>query len=361
MIKKSFQFISFNRAMRLSLLALFVFCVFFNSEAEKRFWNKGRGYDPWDNATAEGIMIENLTDTLQYSFYKLPNPTEKISISFREKNFNSHPSKKYSYYRKDGKEESVSNPAWGIFLTTSSDTVIISVRQQEIKRIADDETGLKITVQNFGDKSKSEEVITGNVNPFSGDNLWTIKIEEANLLVSLGEIGKIDRIVRPVSGDILGFGFFTEWGGKILVSDIEIDYSTEAAKNNIPETDDLDGYFSLSKDFLEGYWAIFDRELEESMLQLGGDYLFACIKEGIEYLFVYLEGAQVNATQWHRGDIKLKLSPSRFPGIYDVTWYDSMKLPMGKEIKAERGEGETLLIQFPYQQSKIRLRKIKSI
>lgn len=81
------------------------------------------------------------------------------------------------------------------------------------------------------------------------------------------------------------------------------------------------------------------------------------MKDNGRYLLIYLSGAKINPTFWKTGMVKAILNPDPYPDTYSVMWYDSEGMPLNKDIKAQRGEGDTLLLQFPYQSSTLRLRK----
>ena len=114
---------------------------------------------------------------------------------------------------------------------------------------------------------------------------------------------------------------------------------------------------SSSRDPMEGIWVIFDRNLDESLLKPGGDYVLAIVREGERYLMIYLEGAAVNSQKWSPGMIKGILNPTYFNGIYDTEWIDAECQSLNNGVKSQYGEGETLTIQFPYHSSSLRLRK----
>lgn len=113
-----------------------------------------------------------------------------------------------------------------------------------------------------------------------------------------------------------------------------------------------------SEDPLEGIWVIFDRTLDESLLRLGGDYKLAIVKNHDRYDIIYLEGARVNGNIWKPGMIKGHLLPTPFSGLYNLRWKDSEGKVLSNSITAQSGEGNTLLLQFPYHSSTIRLRRI---
>lgn len=341
------------------LILILAYSGLISIEAETLNWNKGRGYSPFRYASSEGIQISNSSDTLQYDFFKLPIPSDEFSLGFRAKNISGNPSKKYFFYNHEKKKITIDNPHWGFFFTCcGNDTIIYSIQNKEIQTPLEPLPSLDISVYSLSDSSKNQFSISERINPYEGDNLWKIVYGNGCLKLFAGNKDLNQIFEKALHSPITGFGFFAGWGARILISDISAVCSDHLDEDiNFMEIADLDTYFSQSEDPLEGYWIIFDRELEESLLKTGGQYSLACVKEGDNYIFLYLDGAVVNSQNWNAGDIKILLHPTPFHDIFNVVWIDAMKEPMHHDIKAQTGDGNTLSIQFPYQSSKIRLRK----
>lgn len=344
---------------RLVLLLLFLFAVV-DFYAERMHWNQGRGYEPFDYATKNGLFIDNPTDTLRYAYSGLKIISQEFSLNFRARNLNGRPAKKYSYKNTDGKIFNISNPHWGFFITGSQDTLVVAVKGGEVYTAIEPEPCINLNIYFLNAKTKESANIGHSINPYDGENLWNISIDKGKINLSVGntEINPVCEL--PWTSDITGFGFYAGWGAKIIVSDIDVEFLSESEIHQPVDfsIEEIDEYLSQSEDQMEGYWVVFDRELEESLLKMGGDYTMFSIKDGEDYKFIYIEGAVVNSTDWQRGDVKIRMNPTPFQGIYEVEWIDSMKSSISKEIKAQRGEGETLTINFPYQSSKVRLRKV---
>lgn len=322
-------------------------------------WNFGRSYQPFKYATPDGILIENTSDTLQYDYLSLNVPAKEFVLDFRAKNINGNPSKKYNYYNKKGQLVSIGNPHWGFIINCLKETFVITVKGSEKFTALEPVSSLEITVYNLTTAKSESKVLTDKVNPYDGDNLWMVKVVDGILSLYSGNKSLNHILNTPCHSAIKGFGFFAGWGDKIKISDINVITDQEDdTEETIYPIDTLKYYLANSKDPMEGFWTLFDRELEESLIKLGGSYYLACVKEEDNYVFIYLDGAIINSEHWQPGDIKAVLSPSYFPGIYNVDWIDSMKDHFNKDVKAQESNGNTLVIQFPYQSSKIRLRKI---
>lgn len=345
------------RCCLILLLLVFSIPVF----SDTLYWNRGRGYKPFRHATEDGILIDNQSDSLLFDYFPLEGSLNNFTLKFRAKNIHGNPAKKYKYVTSDGRINYVKKPHWGFFVTSLSDTIVVTLKNGEKFTLPEPLSSLDITFFNLTSGKNEKICLTEKINPYTGDNLWNLTFKDNFLNLSGGD-SEINQITSfPCNSNITGFGFFAGWGDKVLISDIKLE--KEGSDSLLSQYRDLvqtENYFSASDDPLEGHWMIFDRELDEDLLKPGGNYILSCVRDKDNYIFLYREGAEVNSSQWFPGDVKAILQPSPFPGIYNVEWFDAMKKPMSHDIRAQKGEGETLLIQFPYQDSKIRLRKLPS-
>ena len=343
-------------------------CLFFiillivgseDSMSKNYYWNSGRGYKPFSYASKEGICIDNHTDSLLYDYIRLEKSSGNFNLRFRAKNLSGKPSKSYYYFTSDRHKNYEKNPHWGLIITTVKDTLTFTFKTHEKFNPIESGPTLLVRGHNLTKSVNRENYLSEKINPFDGENLFDVSISDGKINLTAGNNHLYPVMDLPFVGKITGFGFFAGWGDTVMISDISLetdnDYMEFSPNLTIYE---LDEKLKESNDPMEGYWVIFDRELEESLLKLGGTYSLACVKEGDDYFLLYLDGASVNSANWNQLDIKAILHTSPFPGIYEVEWFDSLKDPMTHDIKAQYGDGETLLIQFPYQNSKLRLRKV---
>lgn len=336
--------------------------IFLSMNGETLNWNKGRGYSPFAFSTSDGIRLYNTTDSLIYDYYGLPSESSEFKLRFRSKNLHGNPSKKYIYLDSSGKECKTSHPFWGFYVACDADTILVTSRYTEIFNGNEETPGLEVELSFSTIKRREKVNIYSNLNPYDGDNLWDLRIDGNDFILSGGDHGIKDIIRFPFNFNVLGFGFYSSWGGNVLISDISIEYQTgrEAVDGNgsFNSLEEIEEHLKESEDPMEGYWTLFDREFDESLLKAGGIYTLACIKEGDGYNLLYVDGASVNSKAWKQGELKVRLTPTPFVDIYNVEWIDAMKQPFNFDIKAQKGEGHTLQFQFPYQSSKFRLRKI---
>lgn len=168
----------------------------------------------------------------------------------------------------------------------------------------------------------------------------------------------VSLMSSPLPEDFLtdSIGIYLTPGSCVSIDEIRL--ACERPEENISQWDDpwaLEEYLSNSRDWHEGYWQLLDRNLDESLLRLGGDYRYALVRSEDGYDLLYLSGAKVNPDEWSYGMLKAKLRPSGIKDVWDVVWFDAMHHPLSHELKAQTDQDGTLTIQFPYQGSQIRL------
>lgn len=326
-------------------------------------WNRGRGYNPFRYATPDGITICNRSDSIVYDCIPLNRPTSELSITFRASNRAFHPSKKATYTSTDRRKHTAKNPAWSFMLiSTDNDTLSITVRAIEQSDQISSSSGLCVEAVFF---DKAVKITTcppsKKFDCYTGTNFWHLSIKNKTITLSGGNRDENMVFECPYkSKDCSSFGFAAYPGADITLTDISFFDLTPQSYEPHPNWSDtamIEERINASDDPLEGYWMVFDRTLDESLLRLGGDYRLAIVKDNGRYLLIYLSGAKINPTFWKTGMVKAILNPDPYPDTYSVMWYDSEGMPLNKDIKAQRGEGDTLLLQFPYQSSTLRLRK----
>lgn len=380
------------RKLQLLAILLLAVCALAGATSPGRglHWNAARGYAPFVFSTPSGIRIANDTCSTICDGVAFPSPVNEFSISFRASNLSSLPSGKASFRLPGGKKASRRFPEWRLYLLSSaSDTLFISFKTIEKENAIDSEAAMRVSASRSGLGHCGEKVITDGLDLFTGANTWILSSSGGGITLSGGnrELKKI----LDISGSNLkftGFGFAASPGCTLLITDIT--FTDRSTPSMVPHPvwenpEAMQRRFAVSEDPMEGYWVMFDRTLDESLLMPGGDYRLAIVKDNAaflsehdngasiapngnipsksttadsQYLIIYLSGAVKNASQWQPGMVKGRLVPDSFPGIFSLIWYDADGSPLSHGLKAQRGDGETLLLQFPYQQSSLRLRKL---
>lgn len=333
------------------------------AEGQSTHWNHDRGYAPFAHATPDGVVISDSTTVPISDSYRLTRPAASFSLRFNAANANNHPAKSYKYFDSDGNRKGVKNPAWGFYIKgIGEDSLVFKIRTVEMHDALSSETAVSISARPIDSESKDITIKEG-IDHYCGNNNWELSMKDGMATLSGGNRCMQQLLTLPTGlREASEFGFISCPGAAISVTDITFTDRTPAIDfTQWSNPDHLRNYISASKDPLEGYWTLFDRTLEESLLLLGGDYQLAMVKDGNEYALIYLGGARINSGLWQPGMVKARLRPSVFPGIFDVEWTDAEGMAIFNAVKGQIGDGDMLTIQFPYHSSTLRLRKMPAV
>ncbi len=315
--------------------------------ASASYWNRERGYLPFRHGSPSGIVLDNPKSA--------SNPLiDSCTLDSPQHNFELH-------FRVD--DQSRRPSAWGFFIDSAPGNdppnarrIWVTAKPTEVSDGVSSEPRIEFTVDG----------VNGTTIPWAKS--FYLKITSGDNDIEFQANGEvIYNLSTTGSISVNKFGFAAAPGTSIVVSDVALRRRGEALAAPAPDGTGiqstvwteplLNEYFESQPPFPEGYWMVYDRALDESLLRMGGDYRMAIVKDNDRYLIIYLSGATVNATAWRPGMVKGYLYPTPFDGVYDTTWVDPSGRPMQKDIRAQR-EGENLLrIQFPYQDSILRLAK----
>lgn len=323
---------------------------------EIRCWNTSRGFGPFASAVpgAENRITNASADTLL-----LLAPCDGAeSVEFRCKVKNHHALE--------------GHPSWGLIAKgADGTTTLIDIRSAETPGDGiSSAPALELTAR-IGGETKERLLFSDNTDivsrlkegpsgpdPTGSLNFFKVVVFR-DLLTLFGGIHSPERLLQtelPAGFRTDSIGFYIAPGASVSLDELRLTtgrYSQKDAAWSDPEL--LGEYLRLSHDFMEGYWQPLDRSLDESLLCLGGDYRLAIVRALDGYDLIYLSGARVNADEWSPGMKKAHLSPSGIEGVWDVEWLDAMHRPMSHELKAQMDGNGTLTLQFPYQNSQLRL------
>lgn len=125
------------------------------------------------------------------------------------------------------------------------------------------------------------------------------------------------------------------------------------------EPSEIDRLIEESTSAAAGRYGVYSSILDSEHLGMGGNYQFALLPDAYGgYLVIYLEGADTNASAWHKGMIKAHLTPSSYPGVYNTIWYDAEGNPLRHSVQASFIDDMNIRIIFPFQSSELTLRRI---
>lgn len=324
-----------------------------------RCWNTSKGYAPFCTEDGSGRLINSSSDTL---FFKTGAGGADI-LEFRCKVRNHHPTD--------------SRKGWGLVIDGSStkggnDRISIHFRSTEAP---DDgfstQQALELEIRNPFQPSKKSFTNTTNLlqqikhgmsgpDPSGSLNFYKVSIQSItgalNISGGLHTPESLAESALPDGFRVDSIGFFIAPGAEISVDEIRLStHVTDSYLSSGSDPASLASHLEETTDWIEGYWQVLDRSLDETLLRQGGDYRFAMVRAEDGYDLIYLSGARVNEASWKPGMLKATFRKSGIEGIWDVVWHDAMHQPLSHDIKAQIDASGSLCIQFPYHSSTLRL------
>lgn len=202
-----------------------------------------------------------------------------------------------------------------------------------------------------------DKVIEKGVNLSTGYNTLFIEGNDNNYKIYLGS-ERLQYIASMKSNDRLFATCGISSTVKTTVSkffvetkpDVRISLRTNYSEQNIRER------LATSLDENEAIWSYLDRNNDVNYAIIGGKYRIALIKDGNDYLIVYISGAQTNMKNWQEGMIKGRLKQTIFENHYDLIWYDSMFDVIDSDAHASI-KNSILTLEFPIYKTSIRFYK----
>lgn len=203
-----------------------------------------------------------------------------------------------------------------------------------------------------------------DVSTGKGFNSLDIELWQRRLYIRIGN----GNTYRPVTDFAYESPERPTSCGIIAHRDIEIlrqRISTTAAESEIISNYDrtqLDVRFASAEvQPVEGYWYFYDRNMPTMKAKLGGYYTIAIVRSkdtSDAYDILYVAGAQTSADQWQPMRIKGRIIHSGFVNEYDLLWYDSDGMTVGKENSASlENDSSTLVLNFPALETQLRFRR----
>lgn len=364
------------------LLVSFIIFLGLNAEADTVCWNIKRGFasfsENWPSGP-DGLRgtVENGDPQPLELFRTLVGDNGDFEFRFRVRNHHCNPSKRYKYRDEKGGWNSTRLPSWSLILKNdrdeqfsfhfkSSETETDGISSQPCLELAAKQPDGSTSIFQFKSKGLAENLLDGSIgpDPTGSRNYFRLRVKDGEIKL-YGGLHAPELLYSgemPSTFEATALGFRLEPGSKLEFNDMRLSTKNRQRLPFSSPWDDerlLEDYLNQSRDNAEGYWQILDRSLEETMLRIGGDYRFALVRAGDGYDLIYLSGARVNGERWKPGMVKCHLSSSGIEGVWNVEWIDSMFGSIANDIKAQFENGSTLLIQFPYHDSHVRLQKTR--
>lgn len=202
----------------------------------------------------------------------------------------------------------------------------------------------------------AKTLVPGHLASAGSSVHWHIRRDGDSWHISLSEQARtVDlEFAMPMAG-VERMDFEPSCRGLVDISGMEI----RSRRECMPIQDKREIGDGADSGIPTGLWRMADRSFDEDKATLGGDYILDCQRTHTGYVLRYVSGAVVNPSLWGAGDMKARLDFTGLPGVYDVTWLDSNKQPLYKEIRCMYDADAIILqITFPYRNSTLRLAKI---
>lgn len=323
------------------------------AQAAPRYWSRFGGTLP---IPAEGLLGADSATSL---VLPLDSAIRGFELTMAFENLHADPLKSYRTLI-NGIPGRTNYPSWGIAMKDSAGgEVRLSFTPDLIPGPINDTSSTLVTIS---DESGTGSVLRpADFNHNSARNIIRIAVADSLWTLSCGKdtpaavlaSGKLDN--TPATLEL-----FTDPGA--LVRIIHLRLEETMATVSLPAIDPWEltaDYFALRPDPREGFWAPAERDFDEDLIRLGGDYIFALLSnDSGGYALYYISGARSKADAWIPGMMKVNLAPSVIPGRYDVEWFDADFLPLSKDIIASFDDSGRLVISFPYQNSTLTLQRI---
>lgn len=325
--------------------------------------NAARGYSGFKGSMSAGVRVVNMADTVALDLMEVREPVASFDFSARVANRHSHPSRRYSYTDSKGKKHGAILPSWGIAAVCGADTVYVEFKISESEKNAFDSSSVwQMRAANAQGACLNQAEIAEGCD-FHGLNGLTLRRRGSQWQIFGGNRSSNLLLEFDYHADpTLAIGWEAMPGAEIEATDISfVPIASLVGEKLVADIDELVKAFPYSSDYREGIWRAYDRSLDESMLKMGGDYTVALRREGPgNFSVIYVSGAKVNSSLWRPGMLKGRLVASTYPDVFDVEWRDADGNFMSHDIKAQMESPSVLSIQFPYQNSSLRFRKVSN-
>ncbi len=281
--------------------------------------------------------------------------------------------RRYATTDSQGNKKHVASTSWGIVFgyTDPQHYLRVSVSCNN-SRLYDDITDkrqmqVEVWRHKLGSSSRlCSATISSGVDLEDGLNTLVVNVQGREAVISIGK-KKLQTVTTvQLTEDelsVIKTGIFLSPGAKIAVERTVLTTESDPPRR-IATTwtrESLDQHFSISTDPLEGYWQYQDRDMEDKWLRLGGRYTVAIVAANGGYDIIYINGAQVNGSQWQTGLLKGHISKTIFDGHYDLEWIDSTFAPITQDAYAAFENGVLMTLNFPVYKSQIRLSKVLNL
>lgn len=326
------------------------------------------------SASAESLEgVSSTSRTIQMPLYHLSNSTDTLSITMatlpakvysdfrlmiRATDQHASLNKKYSYKTSSKDVAKTKAPGWGLSLCGDSGASLFNVKIEPILsnkyRMEDTESEHLAMIIEIGGLSDTIYM------PYSANTTLIISRRNDMWSVQNGKNKLLWSKNIECSQAFTSLSFHAPSGSDVVIHSLNICYTpTNPIMHITPwinNIDSLEDRIKRSANPMEGWYSIMDRDMDESLLRLGGNYRIAIVKNEDGYDIIYVSGARVNRRLWQAGMKKGELRSTSISDRFHLIWCDADALAMGNDLYATIVDG-LLTLYFPYQSSQIRFVK----
>ena len=137
-------------------------------------------------------------------------------------------------------------------------------------------------------------------------------------------------------------------------------YRKRFKPSRFDDTQHLLEYLKHSTDSIEGLWEYFDSDINTPAVQLGGNYVFASVRNTTgSYDLIYLDGMRLNQRFWQPFMVRAHLLRTIFINNFDVEWLNSDRTEVYDyhDVYAQFEQNSIMSLYFPEFKSKMRFRR----
>lgn len=275
--------------------------------------------------------------------------------------------------RLTGENTVITSPQWGVVFNMDDCgnycAVVLSCDNSSPYDDITDQRSMQISL--IKHETGSDDVVlvsttlTKGVSLEDDLNIVCVDVSGRGVQVSIGK----DELVQVLEASVLRpagtvwVGYLVGPGSRVSIERavLTIDNEQQVTTSTLWTLDALDEYLAVSADPIEGYWKYLDRDMEDKWLRLGGRYTLAIVRADDGYDLIYIDGAQVNKSQWQPCMLKGHITRTQFTGNYDLRWIDATMEPISEDCYAAIENGVILTLNFPIYKSQVRFAKVISL
>lgn len=356
---------------RILLLLVAVCLSVCNFAAQMRIWSQSRGFEPF------GGEIQNGDAQELYRMATVNLGEDDFQWNTTIASIHNAPGKKYYYLDAEQKKKGVMHPAYGcVMVSEKGDTILLHLqtlcdnpRDKELYCNPKDVLQLKLFLKRKNEERRllaRAELQPEQADIFTGANIISIGRKDDMLTVAVGNRKLENRLnLKLEDFSIKKIGYVAAAASLLKLEYVRLFSTSQEIIYPIP--DDFDN----QSDPVQGIWSVAEFSLDSEWYALGGLYSLAIVRdENFDssniYNILYLSGADAAASQWKSGQLKGRLKPSEFVGVYEAEWLDSEhhyieadKPRVQADVIDNPMRYDMLTVIFPIRNSSIVLKRVK--